>query len=270
LSRQVNKTRDYCLEHYNTEGELISDVGSGVSFSRKGFLKLVGLLVNKEVDVLVVNFGDRLCRVGFELISHICQEVGCKLDVIETNFEEGEDIKQNELCELLVSFTTSFCNKMSGLKARKALIVELPPDLLRKCYKWYKGGISYAGIAKRLEGVKDEKGRSYSKAVIRRELLTHWKALEKMGGDTPSNSFEIFFTQCCKQIGYSRQGGGISRKRLLDHYTTFCQDNQLERISDLKVTYWLKKVSWVEEGKRFDTQGLVIFKTIGYTPQRQA
>ena len=258
LSRQCERTKDYCLEHLGVEGELISDIGSGVNFTRKGFLRLISMPINKEVDTVVCSYPDRLARVGLELIQHIVQEVGAKLIIIDTVCESSESDRQSELVELMTSFCTSFCNRLSGLKARKALIVSLPPDLLREAYTLYKSGLSYKAIADRFKHLKDEKDRPYSKNVIRRGLLDHWSACEAALEDEPANSFEVFSTKFVKRAGLK---AGVTRKVIIEKYHEFCEKTPgCVELSNKRVGDFLNRQEWVVKGKGWTVEGCVVYR----------
>ena len=62
--------------------EVIEDVGSGVNFERAGFRKVMELVVENKLSKIVVNWKNRLARIGFDLIEFICEKNGCKIEVV--------------------------------------------------------------------------------------------------------------------------------------------------------------------------------------------
>lgn len=63
-------------------GEVIKEIGSGMNFRRRKFLKLMERVANNEIAEIVVGHKDRLCRFGFEFVEWFCQLHGCKITVL--------------------------------------------------------------------------------------------------------------------------------------------------------------------------------------------
>ena len=53
--------------------EIISDVGSGINYKKKGFRDLIRRIEQQEISKVVVLYKDRLIRFGFELIEYLCE-----------------------------------------------------------------------------------------------------------------------------------------------------------------------------------------------------
>ena len=46
--------------------EMISDIGSGIRYNKKGLNQLIDMITNSEVDKIVVLYKDRFIRFGYE------------------------------------------------------------------------------------------------------------------------------------------------------------------------------------------------------------
>ena len=66
LERQIT-----LLEKSRPGYRVVSDIGSGINFKRRGLLHVLDLAISGRLDELVVAHRDRLMRFGFELIEHI-------------------------------------------------------------------------------------------------------------------------------------------------------------------------------------------------------
>lgn len=66
----------------NREGELIQEIGSGMSFKRKKFIKLMERVGRGEISEIVVAHKDRLCRFGFDFVEWFCLQNNCKITVL--------------------------------------------------------------------------------------------------------------------------------------------------------------------------------------------
>lgn len=122
LERQIENVRTYLLAQGNPF-EIISDVGSGINYKRKGLLELLDRITKNEVEKIVVLYKDRLSRFGFELIEYMASLHGCEIEIIDNT----QKTEQEELVEDLVQIITVFSCKLQGKRAHKArkLIKEL-------------------------------------------------------------------------------------------------------------------------------------------------
>ena len=122
LERQIDNVRIY-LQAKGQPFEIISDIGSGIDYKKKGLQELIRRISQNQVEKVVVLYKDRLLRFGFELIEYITSLYNCEIEIID-NTEKSE---QQELVEDLVQMITVFSCKLQGKRANKAkkLIREL-------------------------------------------------------------------------------------------------------------------------------------------------
>ena len=122
LERQIENMKLYLI----AQGEpfkIISDIGSGINYQKKGLQELIKLISQNKVEKVVVLYKDRLLRFGFELVEYIASLHNCDIEIID-NTEKAE---QQELVEDLVQIITVFSCKLQGKRANKAkkLVKEL-------------------------------------------------------------------------------------------------------------------------------------------------
>ena len=118
LERQIT----FMKEKYPSY-EIITDIGSGLNFKRKGLLKIINMAINDEIDELVVAYKDRLARFGYELIEIILKEhSNAEITVIN---KQEEKTKEEELTEDIISIMNIYVAKVNGLRKYKPHIKEL-------------------------------------------------------------------------------------------------------------------------------------------------
>ena len=122
LERQIDNVKTYLLAK-GQPFEIISDIGPGINYKKKGLQELIRRISQNQVEKVVVLYKDRLLRFGFELIEYIASLYNCEIEIID-NTEKSE---QQELVEDLVQIITVFSCKLQGKRANKAkkLIREL-------------------------------------------------------------------------------------------------------------------------------------------------
>lgn len=125
LNRQIENLRTYIESKYETY-EIISDVGSGINYTKPGLQKLIEKINRKEVDLIIVLYKDRLLRFGFELIEYFATLNNVKIEVLDKiNKSENQ-----ELVEDLVQIVTVFSCKLQG--KRKSKTKKLLDDFVKK------------------------------------------------------------------------------------------------------------------------------------------
>lgn len=125
LTRQIENMRMYLLAQ-GKPFEIITDIGSGINYNKKGLQEVLKLTTQNKVEKIVVLYKDRLLGFGFELIEYIASLHNCKIEIVDTT----QKTEQEELVEDLVQIITVFSCKLQGKRANKAkkMIKELACD----------------------------------------------------------------------------------------------------------------------------------------------
>ena len=125
LERQIENVRTYLLAK-GEPFEIISDIGSGINYKKKGLQELIKRILENQVEKVVILYKDRLLRFGFELVEYLAMLHHCEIEIIDNT----ERTEQQELVEDLVQMITVFSCKLQGKQANKAkrMIRELTND----------------------------------------------------------------------------------------------------------------------------------------------
>ena len=125
LDRQIQNMKTYLLAKGNPF-EIVSDIGSGINYNKKGLQYLLKAITRNEVDKVVVLYKDRLLRFGFELVEYLAQLYNCEIEIVDNS----QKIEQQELVEDLVQIITVFSCKLQGKRANKTkqMIKELASE----------------------------------------------------------------------------------------------------------------------------------------------
>jgi len=133
LERQIQYLTQYCSSKGYRVVDVLSDVASGLKTDRRGLLKLFNYVVNRQVDVVVITYRDRLTRFGFEYLEYFFNQYGVRIEVVFR--EEPKDVYQ-ELVEDLIEIITSFAEKLYGMRShKKKRLVEGFKKLLEEAEK---------------------------------------------------------------------------------------------------------------------------------------
>ena len=115
LERQIENVKTYMYAK-GYQFEIITDIGSGINYNKKGLNQIIDMVTNSEVEKIVVLYKDRLIRFGYELIENLCNKFGTIIEIIDNT----EKTEQQELVEDLVQIVTVFSCRLQGKRANKA------------------------------------------------------------------------------------------------------------------------------------------------------
>jgi putative resolvase len=109
LDRQSQRISEYCAKKKYAVDHIIKDVGSGLSDTRQGFVKLMDLVIAKKISKVVIEHKDRLTRFQYNLIEKFFNSYGVAIERLET----GEDIsEEEELVNDIMMLMASFSGKL--------------------------------------------------------------------------------------------------------------------------------------------------------------
>jgi putative resolvase len=115
LERQKQVLELFCAKQGWTF-ELISDLGSGMNYQKKGLKSLLKQIINDEIGRLVITHKDRLLRFGAELVFAICEAKSVQVVILnqgeESTFEE-------DLAKDVLEIITVFSARLYGSRSRK-------------------------------------------------------------------------------------------------------------------------------------------------------
>ena len=98
LERQILMLEVYCTNR-GWSYEIISDLGSGINYRKKGLVKLLKLITTYQVERLVLSHKDQLLRLGSDLIFSLCEQFG--VEVVIINNSENSTVEEDLATDLL-------------------------------------------------------------------------------------------------------------------------------------------------------------------------
>ena len=115
LIRQQQVLEMYCANQGWTF-ELISDLGSGMNYKKKGLNKLLEAIMNDEIGRLVLTHKDRLLRFGAELVFALCEAKSVEIVILN----KGENLSfEEELAQDVLEIITVFSARLYGSRSKK-------------------------------------------------------------------------------------------------------------------------------------------------------
>jgi len=116
LERQKQVLELFCSKNGWTF-EVVSDLGSGMNYHKKGLQKLLDGILAEKVGRLVITHKDRLLRFGAELVFSICEAKG--VEVVIVNKGEETASFEEELAQDVLEIITVFSARLYGSRSKK-------------------------------------------------------------------------------------------------------------------------------------------------------
>ena len=82
LVRQIENVKTYMIAK-GYSFDVITDIGSGINYNKKGLNQLIDMITDSEVEKIVILYKDRLLRFGFEIIENLCNKYGTTIEIID-------------------------------------------------------------------------------------------------------------------------------------------------------------------------------------------
>jgi len=115
LERQKQVLELYCARQGWTF-EVITDLGSGMNYHKKGLKKLLELVIDGQIGRLVITHKDRLLRFGAELVFAICEAKNVEVVILN----QGEDTTfEEDLAKDVLEIITVFSARLYGSRSHK-------------------------------------------------------------------------------------------------------------------------------------------------------
>ena len=129
LETQISNIKTYMYAK-GYQFEIITDIGSGINYKKKGLQELIKKINNQEISKVVILYKDRLMRFGYELIEYLCEINNIEIEIVD----HTEQSKEQELTDDLIQIITVFANRLYGQRSKKTkqLIDEVKKNVTRK------------------------------------------------------------------------------------------------------------------------------------------
>ncbi|MDR3165867.1 MAG: IS607 family transposase [Synergistaceae bacterium] len=115
LERQKQVLELYCARQ-GWIFEVISDLGSGINYHKKGLKRLLAAILDGQVGRLVITHKDRLLRFGAELVFAICEAKSVEVVILN----QGEDASfEEDLAKDMQEIITVFSARLYGSRSQK-------------------------------------------------------------------------------------------------------------------------------------------------------
>lgn len=117
LERQLERLQAWAqTERAGRRVLVLSDIGSGISTTRKQLQRLLHLVVTDEVAEIAITYPDRLTRFGQDYLNVLFESFGVTLTVLEPDETRTPEA---DLTRDMLSLLASFSGRLYGMRSHK-------------------------------------------------------------------------------------------------------------------------------------------------------
>ena len=124
LERQIQRLKSFASASGFVIDEVYSEIASALNYNRKKYNKLLDEILENKIKNVIIEYKDRLLRIGFEEFENICKKFGVNLIVIDQT-EQKETNIHKEITDDLISIIHHFSSKIYSLRRNKKKINQL-------------------------------------------------------------------------------------------------------------------------------------------------
>ena len=238
LDRQKDRLLDYCETELNGRENVlvIAETGSGLNENRKGYLRLVDLILAGKIERVVISHNDRLARFGTKLFSVICERQAVQLIVTNTKEEVSDEI---ELASDIMSLVTVYSARIHGKRGGEESRMVLSEAVKERIIQLYQQGLAQTKITAiiREENFRCPKtGRLYAIHAVRQTIHQQEKILKALPAST--SPIEDFIQEKCIRA----EGERVFTRPFSREYSLYCKANDLPPVTSLNLANSLKRM----------------------------
>lgn len=111
LESQKQRLINYCCARGYQVTNIVTEIGSGLNDTRP---KLEKLLMDRSINLIVIEHKDRLARFGLNYIQRLLELDNRKIEIINPQYNDRDDLMQD-----FVSIITSFTARLYGQRRTK-------------------------------------------------------------------------------------------------------------------------------------------------------
>jgi predicted site-specific integrase-resolvase len=122
MERQIDRLKNYASAKGYVVDKVYSEIASALNYNRKEYRKLYKEIISNNIKTVIIEYKDRILRIGFEDFEELCKLFNVELIVVDNSEDKT---KNKEIVEDLVSIIHHFSSKIYSLRKNKKLIEDI-------------------------------------------------------------------------------------------------------------------------------------------------
>jgi putative resolvase len=239
LERQKERLLEYCETELNGRENVlvIAETGSGLNENRKGYQRLIELVLAGKLERIVVEHRDRIARFGTTTFALLCERMNVELVVTESKVDVSDE---EEMAFDLMSLVTVYSARIHGRRGGEESRMVLTDAVKERIIQLYQQGLAQTKITViiRRENFRCPKtNRKYAVHAVRQTIHQQEKILKALPV-SPQSPIDQFIEQNCVRSKDER----VFTRPFHREYSLYCKANDLPPVTSLNLTNSLKRL----------------------------
>jgi excisionase family DNA binding protein len=239
LDRQKERLLRHCESQFQIGREnilVISETGSGLNESRKGYQRLIELVLAGKLERIVVEHRDRIARFGTTTFALLCERMNVELIVTNMKEDVSDEI---EMASDIMSLVTVYSARLHGKRGGEESRMVLTDEVKKRILDLYQQGLAQTKITViiRNENFRCPKtDRKYAIHAVRQTIHQQEKILKALPAST--SPIDQFIEQNCIRSKDER----VFTRPFHREYSIWCEAHDLPPVTSLNLTNSLKRM----------------------------
>jgi putative resolvase len=239
LDRQKDRLLQHCESEFQIGKEnilVISETGSGLNESRKGYLKLINLILGGKIERIAVEHIDRLARYGVRLFEVLCERHSVELIVTNTKEDVSEE---QEMAADIMSLVTVYSARLHGKRGGAEKKMVLTDEVKKRILDLYQQGLAQTQITiiiRREDYRCPKTGHQYKIHAVRQTIHQQEKIQKALPAST--SPIDQFIEENCVRSKDER----VFTRPFHREYSIWCEAHNLPSVTSLNLTNSLKRM----------------------------
>jgi predicted site-specific integrase-resolvase len=143
----IERQKERLVEYAQNKGyflkQIFCETASGINENRKQLEKLLRLVIEHQIDIVLIEFKDRLARFGYNYLVKLIESHGAKVEVVTQEeaptggffTADNQQDATKELVEDMLAIVTCFSAKLYGQRSQQSPLIKGVRGLLKKKVK---------------------------------------------------------------------------------------------------------------------------------------
>jgi len=125
LERQKERLTSFALSNgFIIEG-IYKDIASGMNFKRRGLSKLLEYCQKHRINMVIIEYKDRLARFGVDLLKEFLRSFGTELLIVNATDSDYKQEIIDDMIAIIIHFSSRLYGKRKGRKKANKIKKEL-------------------------------------------------------------------------------------------------------------------------------------------------
>jgi len=239
LDRQKERLLRHCESEFQNSREnilQICETGSGLNESRKGYQRLIELILAGKLERIVVERKDRIARYGTKTFALLCERMNVELIVTESKIDISDE---EEMASDLMSLVTVYSARIHGKRGGEESRMVLTDELKRRILDLYQQGLAQTQITiiiRREDFRCPKTNRKYAIHAVRQTIHQQEKILKALPAST--SPIDQFIEEKCIRSKDEK----VFTRPFHREYLLYCKAHDLPPVTSLNLTNSLKRM----------------------------